>query len=59
MGNFIKAIPAQGLCLAYRGSNIGEDVKGKLAKLYLNDQATGYDLGNIRGAFIASKPINY
>ena len=53
---FIKAIPTQGACLACHGSNIGENVKDKLAELYSNDKATGYSLGDIRGAFIASKP---
>jgi hypothetical protein len=55
---FIKAIPTQAACLACHGSNVGEDVKGKLAELYPSDQATSYDLGDIRGAFIARKPIN-
>lgn len=54
---FIKAIPTQDTCLACHGSNIKDDIKGRLVELYPDDQATGYDLGDIRGAFIASKPI--
>ena len=54
---FVKAIPTQAGCLACHGSNVAVDVKAKLAELYPNDKATGYSVGDIRGAFIASKPI--
>jgi hypothetical protein len=55
---FIKAIPTQGACLVCHGSNVGAEVEAKLADLYPDDQATGYNIGDVRGAFIASKPVN-
>lgn len=53
----VKAIPTKAGCLACHGSNVAEDVKAKLADLYPNDKATGFNLGDIRGAFIASKEL--
>ena len=36
-------------CLACHGENLSEDVKKELAKLYPNDLATGYKMGELRG----------
>jgi hypothetical protein len=54
---FVKAIPTQAACLACHGNNVAADVKTKLVELYPNDKATGYNFGDIRGAFIASQPV--
>jgi hypothetical protein len=54
---FVKAIPTKPGCIACHGENIAEDVKVKLAELYPNDKATGFNVGDIRGVFIASKEI--
>ncbi|MGO9473894.1 MAG: DUF3365 domain-containing protein [Rhodomicrobium sp.] len=32
-------------------------MKAKLAELYPNDQAIGFKVGDIRGAFTLSKPV--
>lgn len=53
---FVKAIPTEAGCLACHGSQVSSEVKAKLSELYPNDSATGYNIGEIRGAFIASKP---
>ena len=53
----IKAIPTKVGCLACHGSNIADDIKAKLADLYPNDKATGFNVGDIRGAFVASKEL--
>jgi hypothetical protein len=44
-------------CLHCHGTSINEPVKQKLAQLYPNDQATGYQVGQIRGAFSFKKPL--
>jgi hypothetical protein len=53
----IKAIPTQEACLACHGSNISEEVKAQLTQLYPKDKAIGFNAGDIRGAFVASKEI--
>ena len=53
----VKAIPTKAGCLACHGSNVAEDVKSKLADLYPNDKATGFNVGDIRGVFVATKEL--
>lgn len=49
---YMKAIPtAAEPCLACHGSDLKDDVKAELAKLYPADQATGFKAGDLRGAF--------
>ncbi|MGO9172542.1 MAG: DUF3365 domain-containing protein [Rhodomicrobium sp.] len=54
---YMKAIPTAEPCLTCHGSEVKEPVKAKLAELYPNDRATGFKLGDIRGAFTLSKPV--
>lgn len=56
---YMKALPTQQLCLSCHGSSdaIHADVADKLHALYPNDKATGYALGQIRGAMTIRKPI--
>lgn len=53
----IKAIPTQVGCLACHGSDVAEDVASNLADLYPGDKATGFNEGDIRGVFVASKKL--
>jgi hypothetical protein len=48
---FMKAQGVEGLCLNCHGQSIQPDVKKALTKYYPTDTATGYSLGQIRGAF--------
>ena len=48
---FMKAIPTGEVCLKCHGSNLDAAVTSKLDELYPNDQARGYNAGDIRGAF--------
>ena len=54
---YMKAIPTAEPCLTCHGSNVAEPVRAKLAELYPHDRATGYQAGDIRGAFTISKPL--
>jgi hypothetical protein len=54
---FMKAIPTGPLCLACHGTSVTPEVASALHNLYPNDRATGYRLGDIRGAFTLSKPM--
>lgn len=48
---FMKAIPTGQLCLACHGENITNDLKAKIKAHYPKDTATGFKLGELRGAF--------
>jgi len=54
---FIKAIPTQQLCLKCHGKNINTETLSLINELYPNDKATGFKLGDIRGAFSVSKKL--
>lgn len=54
---FMKAIPTAPLCLQCHGANIAPPVAGKLAELYPNDRATGFEVGDLRGAFVVTRPV--
>jgi len=52
---FMKAIPTGKVCLKCHGTEIAPEVKKKLADLYPEDRATGFNPGDIRGAFVVTK----
>jgi len=54
----MKAIPTGKVCLTCHGSNIEESVQKRLHELYPEDQATGFKLGDIRGAFTIRQSID-
>ncbi|WP_069438190.1 Tll0287-like domain-containing protein [Methyloceanibacter methanicus] len=54
---YMKAIPTQGPCLTCHGSNVSPSVKAKIAEFYPEDQATGFALGDLRGAFTITQPV--
>lgn len=54
---YMKAIPAAAVCLACHGSELSAPVAARLAELYPQDQARGYQLGDLRGAFTLRKTL--
>ena len=54
---FMKAIPTGEVCLKCHGDNIAPPIKAKLQELYPDDKATGFKLGDIRGAFTITQPM--
>ncbi|CAC9605620.1 hypothetical protein [uncultured Gammaproteobacteria bacterium] len=54
---FMKAQGVQGVCLSCHSKNIAKNIKSAIDKHYPNDKATGYSLGQIRGAFSLSKKL--
>lgn len=56
---YMKALPTQQLCLACHGAseNIAPEVAERLHTLYPADKATGYAVGQIRGAITIRKPL--
>lgn len=55
---FMKAIPIDTVCMACHGEAIGEPVRAALAEKYPHDAATGYKVGELRGAFTISKTLD-
>ena len=56
---YMKALPTQALCLSCHGSDtdIAPAVRTKLQALYPDDKATGYTVGEIRGAMTIRRPL--
>lgn len=48
---YMKAIPTTGVCLTCHGNDIQPELKAELQRLYPDDKATGFSIGEIRGAF--------
>ena len=55
---YMKAIPADDVCLMCHGKKIKPDLSAEINKLYPNDQATGFSKGDIRGAFSVVKILD-
>ncbi len=47
----MKAIPTGELCLTCHGENVAPELQSLIDKHYPDDQATGFSVGDIRGAF--------
>ncbi len=54
---YMKAIPTGKVCLQCHGSHIAPDVVATLKTYYPEDQATGFNQGDIRGAFTITQPM--
>jgi len=56
---YAKALPVQPLCLSCHGpaDQLSPAVKSALGQHYPNDRATGYSVGQIRGAISVRKPL--
>lgn len=54
---FMKAQGVAPLCLTCHGSELTDETKALLTQYYPKDQATGYSLGEIRGAFSLTKKL--
>ena len=54
---YMKAIPTGEVCLNCHGADIAPGVQAKLDALYPGDKATGYSVGDLRGAFVVTKKL--
>lgn len=54
---YMKAITAGGPCQACHGRSLAPEVSAALHAAYPEDRATGYDSGDLRGAFSVRKPL--
>jgi hypothetical protein len=54
---YMQAQPVEGVCLNCHGTNINPAVQSVINTTYPSDMATGYQLGQIRGAFSLAKSL--
>lgn len=49
--HYLRAIPTEALCLTCHGETLAPELAAAIARDYPDDQATGFKLGELRGAF--------
>jgi hypothetical protein len=54
---YMKAIPTGSLCLKCHGDQFADEIRAELDALYPADRATGYQTGELRGAFTLRKTL--
>ncbi len=54
---YMKAIPTRKACTTCHGTDISDAIKTLLASEYPYDKATGYSVGQVRGALSIKKPL--
>jgi len=54
---YMKAIPTQKPCLTCHGQNVSDSLRKTIAEFYPQDQAVGFSLGELRGAFTIVRPL--
>lgn len=54
---YMKAIPTQEPCLTCHGPNVSDSLRKRIAEFYPEDQAIGFSLGDLRGAFTIVQPL--
>ena len=53
---YVEPIATQPLCLACHGKSLAPDVAAHIAEAYPEDQATGFEAGDLRGVFWVEYP---
>jgi hypothetical protein len=51
---YMRAIPTDALCLTCHGPSLAPEVAAAIARDYPGDQATGFQQGQLRGAFVVT-----
>lgn len=54
---YMKAIPTEQVCLTCHGETLAPAVAAKIEDLYPQDRATGFSVGDLRGAFTIRQPM--
>lgn len=54
---FMQPIATGDLCVKCHGTELAPEVRAALTDLYPQDQATGFKVGDLRGAFSLRKPL--
>jgi hypothetical protein len=54
---YMKALPVVPLCMNCHGDKMSDAIRAQLAAEYPHDKATGYQVGQIRGAVTIKRPL--
>lgn len=54
---YVEPIIVQPLCLTCHGANVAPDIALRIDNLYPEDQAVGYEAGDLRGIFWVEYPV--
>lgn len=54
---YMRAIPTDSLCLTCHGKSLAPELAAAIARDYPADQATGFEQGQLRGAFTVTWPL--
>lgn len=55
---YMAAIPTAGLCLVCHGQELAPEISEALDALYPKDQARGFEVGDLRGAFTVTRKLD-
>lgn len=55
---YMRPITMREACMSCHGSSVAAEVKSEIAKYYPDDRATGYSIGDLRGAFSIVQQID-
>jgi hypothetical protein len=55
---YVEPIRVEQMCLMCHGSNIPQPIAERIAALYPNDEATGFEEGDFRGLFWITMPLD-
>jgi hypothetical protein len=55
---YLRAIITQPLCTVCHGPDVTADVKMAIMQRYPSDEATGFEVGDLRGAFVVEWPAH-
>ena len=55
---YMKAIPTGELCLTCHGGDVDPELAARIRAAYPEDKATGFKLGELRGAFTLTKSLD-
>ncbi|GAB4364994.1 MAG: hypothetical protein Kow00114_21980 [Kiloniellaceae bacterium] len=56
--HYMRAIPMLDACLACHGSDLAPDVAARIKDVYPQDEAVGFQVGELRGAFSLLRPYD-
>lgn len=55
---YMKAIPMGEMCVACHGADLEPELAARIDALYPQDQARGFEPGELRGAFTLARPLD-
>ncbi len=54
---YVEPIAIQPICLACHGTNLGDDIAAQINTLYPDDEATGFEIDELRGVYWVEYPV--